>query len=30
MDNSYSSKPATRIRWKKSLKFIGDNFSLLK
>jgi len=27
IDSSYSNKPATRIRWNKSLEFIGDNFS---
>ena len=26
-DSAYSNKPATIIRWKKSLEFIGDNFS---
>lgn len=27
IDSNYSNKPATRIRWKKSLDFIGDNYS---
>ena len=27
IDSDYSNKPATRIRWNKSLDFIGDHFS---
>jgi len=27
IDSNYNNKPATKIRWKKSLDFIGDNYS---